>query len=223
MNLRRVLRLGLLVFAVSILVCLPFLVFGEELFTPALEQLRRHTGWLAAATVALLALDAVLPVPSAWVLILLALEGGLPLGIIGGSVGLCAGVLVSTWIGRVAIGRLAPRFVSETEIARLRESIVQHTTLTLACMRSVPVLAETSVMIAAAAGVPTWRIFLATLLPNIAVATVYSVAASDSILTASIAFVATIGTSYLFWRAFGAFRTRTPAGSGGAGRSDSAA
>ncbi len=223
MNLRRVLRLSLLVFAVSVLVCLPFLVFGEEAFTPVLEHLRQHTAWLAAAAIALLALDAILPVPSAWVLILLALEGGLPLGIIGGSFGLCAGVLVSTWIGRAAIGRLAPRFVPEAEITRLRESILRHTTLTLACMRSVPVLAETSVMIAAAAGVSTWRIFLATLFPNIAIATVYAVAASDSILTASIAFVATIGSSYLFWRLFEAFPSNRAGPSRPSGHTDPAA
>lgn len=199
---RATLRLSLLVFAVSVVVCLPFLVFGEDVFVPLLDSLRAHTGWLVAGVVALLALDAVLPVPSAWVLILLAMEAGTTVGIVGGSLGLCLGVLVSSWVGRATVGRVAPKFIPAPEIARLRESMTRHTTLTLACMRSVPVLAETSVMIAAAAGVPTWRIFLATLLPNFAIATIYAVAANDSFLTATLAFVATIGTSYLFWRVF---------------------
>lgn len=199
---RSVVRLSLLVFAVGALVCLPFVVLGEDVFKPLLDSLRERTDWLVLGTVLLLGLDAVLPVPSAWVLIFLALHGGTMVGIVGGSLGLCAGVLVSMWVGRVAVGRVAPWFVPEGELARLREAILRHTTLTLACMRSVPVLAETSVMLASAAGVPAWRIFLATLVPNVAIATVYAVAASDSLLTAAVAFVATIAGSYLFWRVY---------------------
>ncbi len=202
MNLRSVLRLSLLVFVVSVVVCLPFLILGEDVWVPLLDSLKERTGWLVLGTIVLLSLDAVLPVPSAWVLIFLALQAGVATGIVAGSLGLCLGVLVSTWIGRMTVGRLAPRFIPDAELARLRQSMVRHTTLTLACMRSVPVLAETSVMIAAAAGVPAGRIFLATLLPNIAIAVVYAVAASDSFLTACVAFFATIGVSYLTWRIF---------------------
>lgn len=202
MHARPWLRLSLFVLVVSVLVSLPFLVLGEGAFRPALLAIQHHPAWVAVACIVLLSLDAVLPVPSAWVLIFLALQTGALGGILGGTLGLCVGVLVSTWVGRVAVGRLAPRFIPDSELARLRESMSRHTGLTLACMRSVPVLAETSVMIAAAAGVPTWRISLATLLPNLAIATVYSVAASDSFLTATIAFLATIVASYLFWRVF---------------------
>lgn len=205
---RGLLRVSLLVFGVSVLVCLPFIILGEDVFVPWLQSLAGRTGWLVAGAVALLSLDAVLPVPSSWVLIFLALEAGTLVGIAGGSLGLCLGVLVASWIGRVAVGKVAPRFVPEAEIARLRVSMTEHTTLTLACMRSIPVLAETSVMIAAAAGVSTTRIFLATLLPNVVVATVYSLAASDSFLTACLAFLATIAVSYAFWRLLNASRKR---------------
>lgn len=200
MHLRGSLRLGLFVFAVSVLVCVPFLVLGESAFIPVLERLGDRAIWLIVGAVVLLGLDAILPVPSAWVVIFLAQQTGVIGGIVGGTLGLCLGVIVSTWVGRVAIGRIAPRFVPEQELVRLRESMRRHTILTLACMRSVPVLAETSVMIAAASRVSAWRIFLATLLPNLAIAVVYSLAANDSLLTAGIAFVATIVVSYLFWR-----------------------
>ena len=152
MNLRSVLRLSVLVFAVSVAVCLPFLLLGEEVFVPLLDSLKHHTGWLVFGAVLLLGLDAMMPVPSAWVLIFLALHGGVFTGIVGGSLGLCLGVVVSTWVGRVTVGWVAPKFIPPVEIVRLRESMAQHTTLTLACMRSVPVLAETSVMIAAEIG-----------------------------------------------------------------------
>ena len=210
---RTVIRFSLLVFAVSVAVCLPFLLFGEDAVTPALQSLDHHAAWVAIGCVSLLSLDAVLPVPSAWVLIFLALHTGPLGGIVGGTAGLSIGVLVSSWVGRMAVGRLAPRLIPDHELARLADSISRHATLTLACMRSVPVLAETSVMIAAAAGVPPRRIFLATLLPNLAISTVYTVAASDSLLIATIAFAATIVVSYGSWRVFNALsasRLRAP-------------
>ncbi|HYD82632.1 MAG TPA: hypothetical protein VEA63_01240, partial [Opitutus sp.] len=64
----------------------------------------------------------------------------------------------------------------------------------------VPVLAETSVMIAAGVGVPIRRIFWATLAPNIAISAIYSLAANDSFATASWVFLATVAVSYLAWR-----------------------
>jgi uncharacterized membrane protein YdjX (TVP38/TMEM64 family) len=201
---RSALRLCLLVFVVSVLVSVPFLIFGETFFLPLLEQLRYRTFWLVVAAVILLGLDAVLPVPSAWVIIFLAQQAGVVAGIAGGTLGLIVGVIVSAWVGRAAVGRVAPKFIPEAELFRLRESVQQHTTITLACMRSVPVLAETSVMIAAAAGVSQWRLFLATCLPNLAIGVVYSFAADDSLLTACLAFFGTIAASYLFWRGYGA-------------------
>jgi hypothetical protein len=199
------LKIALFVFGVSVLVSVPFMIFGEALFMPAFEAVRHSTFWLVVLAIALLSADAVLPVPSAWVIIFLAQEKGIAAGIVGGSVGLAVGVLVSGWVGRAAVGRAAPKFIPAAEIERLRATIERHTIVTLACMRSVPVLAETSVMIAAAAGMPVWRIFWMTLAPNIAIAAIYSVAATDSFLTACWAFLATVGVSYVVWRGWERF------------------
>lgn len=201
-------RLTLFVFVVSVLVSLPFIFFGESFVMPLMEGLKNKTVWLVLLAIALLASDAVLPVPSAWVIIFLAQQTGIAAGIIGGSVGLAVGVIVSAWVGKAAVGRAAPKFFPAAELARLRESIQRHTTITLACMRSVPVLAETSVMIAAAAGVSISRIFWSTLLPNIAISVIYAVAADDSFLTASLAFLATIAISYLSWKLYDGVTTR---------------
>jgi 3-dehydroquinate synthase len=132
--------------------------------------------------------------------VFLAQQAGVAVGILGGVVGLIAGVPVAIWVGRTAVGRVAPWFIPEAELARLRDGMQRHAVLTLACMRSVPVLAETSVMIAAAVGVPARRIFFATLLPNLAIAVVYALAGNDSLLTALIAFLATVTLSYGAWR-----------------------
>ena len=202
------LRISALVFGVSVVVCLPFLLVGESFFMPLLETLKQNPGWLATGTVVLLGLDAVLPVPSVWVLMFLAQQAGVALGIIGGTVGLSLGVVVSAWVGRIAVGRVAPKFIPVAEIARLRESMERHSTLTLACMRSMPVLAETSVMIAAGAGLSLGRIFLATFLPNLVIAVVYSLAVNDSLLTAGLAFAGTIIVSYAFWRGFDLWSAR---------------
>jgi 3-dehydroquinate synthase len=134
---------------------------------------------------------------------LAARAGRIP-GIIGGTVGLSLGVLVAAWFGRGAVGRLAPKFFPEAELARLREALQRRLVLTLACLRSVPVLAETSVIAAAAMGIPVRRIFNATLLPNFIVAVIYSVAADDSFTTAVVTFLLTMGVSYALWRWWGA-------------------
>ncbi len=194
------LRIGGLVFAVSVLVSVPFMIWGEEVFVPAFEGVRHSTAWMVGLAVALLSLDAVLPVPSSWVVIFLAQQSGWLAGIAGGSVGLAVGVIVAAWLGRAAVGRALPKFISAAEIERMRGMIERHTILTLACMRSVPVLAETSVVIAAAAGVPVRKIFWMTLGPNVAIAAIYSVAANDSFATACIVFLATVGVSYAAYR-----------------------
>ena len=112
----------------------------------------------------------------------------------------------------VAVGRVAPKFFPEAELARLRESLQQRLSLTLACWRSVPVMAETTVIIAAAAGVPVRRIFWATLLPNFVVSVIYSMAADDSAKTAILTFLATLVLSVALWWIFGrrAGRSRKP-------------
>lgn len=194
------------------LVSAPFVLFGEDLVLPLLKSRENQAGGLIVIAVMLLAADSVAPVPSTLVVMFLAAKSGPVAGIIGGTVGLSIGVLAAGWIGRVAVGRVAPKFFPEAELARLRESLQQRLALTLACWRSVPVMAETTVIIAAAAGVPVRRIFWATLLPNFVVSLIYSMAADDSAKTAILTFLATLGLSVALWWAFGrrAGRSRKP-------------
>jgi 3-dehydroquinate synthase len=196
----------LFVLFVMTLVCLPFAIFGEDFVLPLLESREKQVGALTLIAIALLACDSVAPVPATLVIMYLAAKAGWIAGIIGGTIGLCAGVLAAAWIGRSAVGRLAPKFLPEEELTRLRTSLQQRLVITLACLRSVPVLAETSVIVAAATGVPVARVFWATVLPNLIVAAIYSVAADDSFVTAAATFLATMILSYLVWRIFGRVR-----------------
>jgi 3-dehydroquinate synthase len=202
----RTVKIVLFVIFVMTLVCLPFAIFGEEFVLPLLESREKQTGALTLLAIALLACDSVAPIPATLVIMYLAAKAGWVAGIVGGTIGMCAGVLAAAWLGRTAVGRIAPKFFPDAELARLRESLQGRLWLTLACMRSVPVLAETSVIAAAAMGVPVGRIFKATILPNVVVATIYSVAADDSALTAAVTFLLTMVLSYAVWR-IGAART----------------
>lgn len=193
----------LFVLFVMALVCAPFLVFGEDFVLPLLQSRERQTGALILIAIVLLAADSVAPVPATLVIMYLAAKAGWVAGIVGGTVGLAIGVLAAGWVGRAAVGRLAPKFIPDAELARLRDSLQGRLALTLACLRSVPVLAETSIIVAAAMGVPLRKIFWATLLPNFIVSVIYSVAADDSFQTAAVTFVATMLLSYGVWRVFG--------------------
>lgn len=197
---RQSVKTALFVLFVMTLVCLPFAVFGEEFVLPLLQTRAQQSGALTVISIALLAADSVAPVPATLVIMYLAAKAGWVAGVVGGTIGMSAGVLAAAWLGRVAVGRIAPKFFPEAELIRLRDSLQSRLTLTLACLRSVPVLAETSIIVAAAMGIPTRRIFWVTVLPNFLVATIYSVAADDSFTTAAITFLATMVASYAAWR-----------------------
>lgn len=197
------LKIVLFILFVMTLVCLPFAVWGEEFVLPLLESKQEQTVALVLIAIALLACDSVAPIPATLVIMFLAAKTGRVAGIVGGTVGLSVGVLAAAWIGRTAVGRLAPKFMSDAELARLRGSLQSRLAITLACLRSVPVLAETSVIVAAATGIPVSRIFVATLLPNFIVATIYSVAADESATTAVVTFLATMVASWVLWQLMG--------------------
>lgn len=193
------LKIACLFVVVVALVCLPFVLFGQEFALPWLKTYEQRTGALILIAVALLAADSIAPVPSTLVIMFLATKVGVLGGVIGSTVGLTVGVLTAAWFGQAAVGRIAPRFIPDAELSRLRNNLQKRLTLTLACWRAVPVMAETSVILAAATGVPIRKIFLATLLPNILVALIYSVAADDSLITACVAFGATTAASAVLW------------------------
>ena len=202
----------LFVIFVMTLVCLPFAIWGEEFVLPLLESRAEQTGALILIAIVLLACDSVAPIPATLVIMYLAAKAGWVAGIVGGALGMSAGVWAAAWFGRTAVGRIAPKFFPEAELLRLRGALQARLWLTLACLRSVPVLAETSVILAAAMGIPVGRIFRATLLPNLIVASIYSLAADESWQTAVITFLATMGASAAAWRIFGARATTSSAG-----------
>ena len=190
---------GFVIF-VMVVVSVPFVLWGDDFVAPLLASQEHRAIGLVLLAIALLALDSVAPVPATLVIMFLAAKAGVVAGIVGGTLGMAAGVVAATWFGRAAVGRMAPNFFPEAELERLRAGLQKNLALTLACWRSVPVLAETSVILAAAAGIPAARIFRVTLLPNFVIAVIYSVAADDSFTTACVAFGVTLFASLALWR-----------------------
>lgn len=194
------LKLTLFILFVTALVITPFFFFDEALVQRWLESQAEQKTVLILLAIALLAADSVAPIPATFVIWFLAAKAGVAAGVLGGTLGLCASVLAAAWLGRVAVGRIAPKFIPDSELARLREALQRRLVLTLACLRSVPVLAETSVIVAAAMGVPVRKIFWATVVPNFVVALIYSLVGGETFAVACLVFLATIVVSYAVWR-----------------------
>ena len=196
------LKFALLVVAIIAIVSAPFVIWGDAYVLPLLQSHVDRTALLITIAIVLLAADSVAPVPATLVIMFLAAHSGRLAGIVGGTLGMAAGVLTAAWFGRTAVGRLAPKFFPDAELVRLRSGLQRNLAVTLACWRSVPVLAETSVILAAAAGIPIRRIFVVTLLPNFIISVIYSVAADDSLGTAALAFFLILALSLGLWMFF---------------------
>lgn len=181
-------------FLFSTLVVASFLLFEQQI-----QQLLNHLGsllptdptqrlGLALLLVALLTLDVLLPVPSS----LVALLAVAALGAIGGYlvifIGLCLGACLGYWLGagyfRLLSNWLGLRSWQPGQLA------YRLSTLSLVCLRGVPVLAETSVLAAGMQRYPLRQFLLVTTLANAGLALAYS--AIGSLLVEQNALLATI-------------------------------
>jgi hypothetical protein len=115
----------LLIIAIIAIVSAPFVIWGDSFVMPLLQSYVDRTSLLILIAIILLAADSVAPVPATLVIMYLAAKGGTLAGIVGGTVGMAAGVLTAAWFGRTAVGRLAPKFFPEAELARMRAGLAQ--------------------------------------------------------------------------------------------------
>ncbi|MEO8301323.1 MAG: VTT domain-containing protein [Rhizomicrobium sp.] len=160
----------------SLLIVLPFLLWGEAAETWVHQFLSNESSmWLLAAAIfLLLASDIVLPIPSSVVATASGAFLGIGLGTIVSSGGMTAGVIAGLLIGQ-RYGRPACRaFVGAGEYARLERYFRSHGILILVLMRPVPVLAEASVISAASLGIEIKAAITYTTLANLGVALAYA-------------------------------------------------
>ncbi|MBQ9694617.1 MAG: VTT domain-containing protein [Kiritimatiellae bacterium] len=146
----------LLVFLVALAVILPFCIWGEAIDAWFVAMANADTstrGLLGTLLFSALALDIFLPVPSS----LASTLCGTFFGWIGGFLLSFGAMTVSCFLGW-AIGHLATplakRFIGENDLPKLQALLTRYGILILLALRTVPVLAEASVLLAGIARVP---------------------------------------------------------------------
>lgn len=158
---------------VILLVIFPFLLFGQEFEAWAIELTEGNDRWvLVGIGVSLLAFDVVLPVPSSILAILLSAR----LGTIPGTMAIVSGLTLGSCVGYI-LGRLSTQLAGTAKAQADgfgRLSNLRFGILSVAVFRPVPVLAETSSILAGHYRMPFGAFFLVSLLANIAVGVTYA-------------------------------------------------
>lgn len=168
-------RWGLLVAALLALLLVPFVLFEDALFEASERLLRRGTSRLVAipSVSLLLMADVILPVPSS----LVATASGMLLGLAEGAfvtwLGLQAGALLGYSLGRSAGFHATIWLVGRAELKRAVRLHRRWGAASLIASRAVPVLAESSVVLAGAVRMPLRQFVWLTSFSNAAIALVY--------------------------------------------------
>jgi uncharacterized membrane protein YdjX (TVP38/TMEM64 family) len=172
----RLLRASLIVALALLVPIVPFLLLGDRLETTIDHWLQSERsgaaiGW---ATVAILASDVLLPVPSS----LVNTWAGAQLGMVGGTICAWAGMTLGGLIG-FAVARqfgqpIVRRLAGAEDLARLESLAARYGWALLIATRPLPVLAEATLLLLGAIEL-TWKSFLpALLLSNLGLALAYA-------------------------------------------------
>ncbi|NNE96610.1 MAG: hypothetical protein HKN24_11335 [Acidimicrobiales bacterium] len=151
---------------ITLAVVAPFAVFGE--FSP--PDNRATAVSFAIVSIALLALDPMLPVPATVVLVALGARFGLVTGALCGSIGLIAGTIVGLVIGRSMAQPIGDRF----NVASLTLGLGWSDPAAVGLTRGVPVLAETTAIMAGMRRAPVAQTLLWATLAAVGLATLSS-------------------------------------------------
>lgn len=193
-------RFAILAVTLIGLVTASFLIWGEPLSAWMVVLVEAAPSRVVAALVifALLAADIALPVPSSIVIVLAGAILGPVEGAIAAACGLTAGALAGFVAAREFGATHVRRWIGEREFVAISALLQRHNGLVLTLLRPVPVLSETSVLIAGAMGLPIGKTLLFVVLANAGVCTFYAVlgaAADDPYLL----FAAACAPALVFW------------------------
>lgn len=193
---KRALRLSLLFLAMTAVVVIPFVLFGDELDRMTRGAMAHTSSRFVAASagVALLVADIVIPVPSTFVITGLGAILGPAFGMLAATIGLTLGCVCGYALGRTLGHGFAARAIGEEDLAYLRDQLARRGALVLALCRPVPVLAEASVIVAGLSGLAAKKVLAVTTLANVGVAAVYATlgARADS----SLGFAMAMGAAF---------------------------
>lgn len=158
-------------------VLVPFAVFGtqlEQFLLASLALVSEHPALAYTTIVAVLAGDVVLPVPAS----LVSASAGVMFGFWGGVLAIWLGMSLGSALG-YAIGRYAGEpvlhgIVGPEDLARVRQVLDSQGAVAIVIARAVPVLAETTVLLAGAARMRIATFVLLSGAANFAVALAYA-------------------------------------------------
>jgi uncharacterized membrane protein YdjX (TVP38/TMEM64 family) len=169
-------RWAALLAGLLVLILLPFFLFEDALTQLGAAALRTEATRpaLAAAVAILLAADVLLPIPSSLVSTLAGHLLGFAAALAAVWTGMTLGCLTGYGLGRFCGAPLARRVAGEAELARAQALAARYGSYGLVITRSVPVLAEASVICAGMAGFRFGRFLVATGLANLGVAAAYA-------------------------------------------------
>ena len=186
----------LLTIAIITLLLIPFILFGDSLDNWTNSFFQSEPSKLIASIVigSLLSIDIVAPVPSS----ILSTAGGYFLGFIGGTfislIGMTISCLIGYWIGDKFGRPAAERFADSKEISRFESLQKKYGDWIIIISRSVPLLAETSVLFAGIGHMKFNRFMLMAIISNLGISVVYAAvgAYSAHIISFLFAFAAAI-------------------------------
>ncbi len=166
----------LLAFIVIILLLIPFILFGTFLENWTNYFFQTSPTSLATSLVIgiLLSIDIVAPVPSSVV----STAGGYFLGFVWGTVlsvvSMTVSCLIGYWLG-ARFGRgAAERFVNQKEIQRFESLQKKYGDFIIIISRSIPLLAETSVLFAGIGRMKISRFIFMVTISNLGISVVYA-------------------------------------------------
>jgi uncharacterized membrane protein YdjX (TVP38/TMEM64 family) len=171
-----VVRWSIIVTLVLLVPVIPFLSFGDSLEARVERWFDASLSPVATATIVagVLASDIVLPIPSSFVSTLAGSRLGFVVGTVVVWLGLTAGAMIGFWLARTFGRPLAARLSSPEDLRRMELLGEERGPFVLALTRALPVLAEASVLLVGAIGVP-WRRFLpVVMLANLGLAAAYA-------------------------------------------------
>lgn len=188
------LRLTLLFLLIATAILIPFICFEDAInqwFQTTLET-NESARWLIASVLfGALSLDIFLPVPSSLASTLCGHCFGIFTGFLISFSAMTVSSLLGYFLGRFT-QRVARKLLGEREATLLTTFFERHGIPTLIALRTVPILAEASVLFAGLANYRFWPTLGATLLGNALISLLYAIVghvghATDAMLPAFLA------------------------------------
>lgn len=186
----------LVFFIILIIILIPFFLFGKQMDTWIGQYLNSSLPKTLVVIMVglLLTVDILLPIPSSFV----STSAGYLLGFTGGTIASLIGMSLSSIIGYqigAHLGRpLVNKLIDPEEVSRIENIHQRFGDWSIIIARSIPVLAEASVLFAGINKMPLYRFLILSILSNLGISIIYAAVGAYSAIANSflLAFIGAI-------------------------------